>query len=121
MVPSGRLKVKLTWSPGFGLVAPRSTETAAGEPEGPVTVAPVSVEETEFSLRPNGEPATSSDTCTDVGVGDEITSRPSPLVPRSACCRSAITCFSPAWVPVPFMMESAEATAGVLIALPEKI
>ena len=86
-----------------------------------MTVAPVSVEETEFSLRPNGEPATSSDTCTEVGVGEEITSRPSPLVPRSACCRSAITCFSPAIVPVPFMMVSAEATAGVLIALPEKM
>ena len=36
--------------------------TAAGEPEGPVTVALVSEEETAFSLRPKGEPATSSAT-----------------------------------------------------------
>src|SRR6185437_14585115 len=60
VVPSGRLKVRLTLSPGFGLVAPKSTEIAAGEPDGPETVAPVSDEDTEFSLRPKGEPATSS-------------------------------------------------------------
>src|SRR6266700_3633166 len=62
VVPSGRLKVNLIWSPEFGLPAVRSIETAGGEPPGPVTVALVSDEETEFSLRPNGEPATSSAT-----------------------------------------------------------
>ena len=76
---------------------------------------------TEESFSPNGEPATSSATCTEVVDGEEITSRPSPLVPRSACRRSAITCFNPAFVPVPFKMSSADATAGVLMALPEKM
>ena len=79
---------------------------AFGDPEGPVTVAPVSVDDTAFSFRPNGEPATSSATCTEVGDGEVITRRPRPLVPRSACSRSAITCFNPAWVVVPLMMSS---------------
>ena len=39
VVPSGRVKVKVTVSPLFGLLAPRSTEMPAGEPLGPVTVA----------------------------------------------------------------------------------
>src|SRR4051794_25191564 len=74
--PSGRLNVKLTLSPLLGLVAPRSIVTPAGEPPGPVTVPPpVSDDETELSLRPNGEPAKSSATCTDVVVGDEMTRR----------------------------------------------
>ncbi len=98
-----------------------STDTAAGEPDGPVTVALVSDDVTELSLRPNGEPAASSATFTEVAVGDEMTRRPSPLLPRSACWRSAITCFKPAWVAVPLRMSSAEATAGVPMALPEKI
>ena len=34
VVPSGRLNSKLIVSPGFGLVAPRSTETAFGDPDG---------------------------------------------------------------------------------------
>ena len=84
-------------------------------------MAPVHDAFTELSLKPNGEPATSSATLTDVAVGDVMTRRPSPLVPRSACRRSEITCFNPASVPLPFMMSSAEATAGVLIALPEKM
>ena len=69
VVPSGRLKVKVTWSPLLGLVAPRSIETAGGDPLGPVTVAPVNEEVTALSLKPNGEPATSSATDTDVGRG----------------------------------------------------
>ncbi len=81
-------------------------------------VAPVSVDETALNFRPNGEPATSSATCTEVGVGEERTRRPRPLVP-SACARSEITCFNPAWVVVPLMISSAEATDGVLMALPE--
>ena len=42
-------------SPLFGLAPPRSTESAAGEPLGPVTVAPVSVEETALIFSPNGD------------------------------------------------------------------
>ena len=102
----------------------KSTENAAGEPDGPVTVAFVSVDETEFSFKPKGEPATSSPTVVNVGdaaAGGVTTSRPMPLAPRSACSRSAITCFRPAWVAVPFRMSSAEATAGVLMAVPEKM
>src|SRR3954454_13109532 len=84
--PSGRLNVKLTLSPTFGLVAPRSIVTPAGEPPGPVTVPPpVREDETELSLRPNGEPAKSSATSTDVPVGELMTRRPRPLVPTSAC------------------------------------
>jgi len=81
----------------------------------------VSDDVTEESFIPNGEPATSSATFTDVVDGAEMTSRPSPPVPRSACRRSAISCFNPALVPVPLRMSSADATAGVLMALPEKI
>src|ERR1700685_222337 len=113
----------LSWSPGLGLVAPRLTETLAGEPDGPVAVAPVSDEDIELSFMPNGEPATSSATEPVVGaatLGGVITRRPRPVVP-SACARSAITCFKPAWAPVPFMMSSADATDGVLIALPENM
>src|SRR5581483_1586495 len=91
VVPSGSLKLKVIWSPGFGLPAVMSTETEGGEPAGPVTVALVSDDETELSLKPKGEPAASSATLTDVAVGCERTSRPSPLAPRSACWRSAIT------------------------------
>src|ERR1700712_5378813 len=46
VVPSGRLNVKLIASPLLGLEA-RPTETAGGDPAGPLTVAPVSDEETE--------------------------------------------------------------------------
>ena len=78
-------------------MAPRLTEIADGEPEGPVTVAPVKDDDTELSFRPNGEPATSSATDTVVGVaaGLDITSRPVPVVP-SATARSAMICFNPA-------------------------
>ncbi len=62
VVPSGSVNWMLSLSPLFGLLPLRSTENDTGEPLGPVTVAPVSVEETALSLRPNGEPATSSDT-----------------------------------------------------------
>ena len=118
-MPSGSLNVKLTLSPLLGLVAPRLIETPDGDPAGPVTVAPVSEDETALNFRPNGEPAASSTTCTDVGVGEVIMRRPRPLVPRSACWRSEITCFNPAWVVVPLRMVSIGATAGVLMALPE--
>src|SRR5208283_284202 len=83
VVPSGMLKVKLTLSPGLGLAAPSATDIVAGDPVGPVTVAPVSVELTEFSFMPKGEPATSSASETEVVVGADTTRRPRPLAPRS--------------------------------------
>src|SRR5215468_1260380 len=60
VVPSGSEKVKRTVSPGCGCVPPRSTEIAGGEPAGPVAVAPVRVEATLTSLKPNTDGATSS-------------------------------------------------------------
>src|ERR1700730_3884916 len=119
VLPSGSVNWKLTASPLFGLVAPRSTEIAAGDPLGPVTVAPVNVEETALSFSPNGDPATSSATFTDVPLGWVSTSRPMPLVPRSGCLRSAMAVLSPAYVVVPFMIRSAVATDGVFNAVPE--
>src|SRR5579871_4443558 len=64
VVPSGRLKLSVTWSPEpsveFEL---RLSETDAGEPEGPLNVtAPAGVDDTELNLRPNGELAVSSET-----------------------------------------------------------
>src|SRR4029077_11318563 len=105
----------------------RSTDAAGGEPAGAVTATLEDV--TEVSFRPNGEPAASSATRTLVAVvggaaalfGPVTTRRPIPLVPRSACLRSAIPCFNPASVVVPFRISSAEAPAGLLIALPEKM
>ncbi len=115
----GQIEIERDLVAGIGIGgAERDRLTAAGEPDGPVTVAPVSDDDTVPSFRPNGEPATSSPTWTEVAVGCEITSRPVPVVP-SACARSAITVFNPAWVLVPFMMVPAGAVAGVLIALPE--
>jgi hypothetical protein len=113
------LNVKVTCSPLLGLVAPRSIDIAAGDPPGPVTVAPVNEDVIALSLRPNGEPATSSATPTDVGEGEEITRRPRPLAPRSAWLRSAISCFNPASAPCPLRIWSTEATEGVSMALPE--
>src|SRR5688500_11076356 len=52
LVPSGRLKVKLTASPSAGLVAPRSIEMAGGVPAGPVMVAPVNDDDTDCSFMP---------------------------------------------------------------------
>src|SRR3984885_7143879 len=128
VVPSGRLKLSVTASPGLGLVEPKLNDTAAGEPDGPVTVVPVSDDVTELSFRPNGEPAASAATENDdtgvagaggaVVVTGEIVRRPRPVVP-SATARSAMTCFRPAWVPLPLRIELASATAGVLMALPE--
>ena len=62
VVPSGRLKLSVTASPGLGLVEPKLNDTAAGEPDGPVTVAPVRDDVTELSFSPNGDPAASSAT-----------------------------------------------------------
>src|SRR3954469_7895804 len=57
--PSGRSNLKLIWSPLFGLT-PSAIDTAAGDPPGPVTVAPVNCEETELSFSPKTDGATSS-------------------------------------------------------------
>src|SRR5665213_3335954 len=84
----------------LGLLAPSATEMVAGEPDGPVTVAPVSDELTLASLSPNTDPATSSLTATVEPDAAGMTRRPSPLVP-SARLRSAITCLRPAWDPLP--------------------
>src|SRR5262249_42982891 len=86
---------------------------------GAVRVAPVNEDVIALSLKPNGEPAASSATATDVGDGEEITTRPRPLVPRSAWLRSAISCFNPASAPFPLRISSTEATEGVSMALPE--
>src|ERR1700759_2700030 len=120
VVPSGRLNEKLIWSPGLGLPAVMSMQMPAGEPDGPVTVALVSDDDTVLSFNPNGEPATSSATFPEVVVGAVMTRRPRPLAPRSACWRSAITCFKPALPTVPLRMSSAEATAGVAMGLAEE-
>lgn len=73
------------------MVAPKLNDTDAGEPDGPVTVAPVSVDCTVLSFRPNGDPAESSETANEVVVagavpvvvGVEITKRPRPVVPSA--------------------------------------
>ena len=117
------------------MVEPKLNDTDAGEPEGPDTLGLVDAEPpavvvdvAELNFNPNGELAESSETENDVVVagavpvvlGLEITSRPRPVVP-SATARSAINCFNPARLPLPLRMASEEATAGALIALPEKI
>src|SRR3954452_2387991 len=87
--PSGRSNLKLIWSPLFG-TAPSAIVTAGGDPVGPVTVAPVTCDETEFSFSPNTDGATSSRNVIGTVAGADSTSRPNPP-PRSACCRSEIT------------------------------
>ena len=83
VVPSGRLNVKVTVSPSFGL-APRLTLIVGGTPPGPATAAPVSVEAMPASLKPNTVGGTSSFIETLVPAGAGITSRPNPLAPMSA-------------------------------------
>src|SRR5882757_6644780 len=118
VLPSGRLKAKVRVSPGLGLVAPRSSVSAGGEPVGPVSVTLGDDDKIDASFNPNGEPAASSAIEMDVAVGVAKTSRPVP-VPRSAWLRSAISCFRPAWAPTPLRISSIEAVAGVSVARPE--
>src|SRR5271154_968011 len=96
--PSGRVKLNAIDSPGFGLVAPSATEIEGGEPDGPVAVAPVRFELTPASWKPNGEPSALSVTFEPV---PPTVRRPSPLVPRSACWRCAITWGRAARAPLP--------------------
>src|SRR5712671_6892776 len=82
VVPSGRLNIRLSASPGFGFTD-RSTEIAGGVPVGPISWAPVKLPPTLASLKPNGDPATSSLSDTRVpGVGMAIAG--SPKVPGAA-------------------------------------
>src|SRR3954454_19174006 len=66
VVPSGRVNWTLNLSPSLGGVAAESSENATGEPAGPVSVAPVSVEEAAEIFSPNGDVALSSITFTEV-------------------------------------------------------
>jgi len=84
----------------------------------PVTVAR-SATRGELSFRPNGEPAKSSATCTDVAVGDEMTRRPSPVVTDIGLLALGDHLLQSACVVVPFMMSSIDATDGVVTAVPE--
>src|SRR3977135_2862072 len=88
VLPSGRLKAKVRVSPGLGLVAPRSSVSAGGEPVGPVSGTLGDDEEIAASANPNGEPAASSAIEMDVAVGVATTSPPGPG-PRSAWWRAA--------------------------------
>src|SRR5882672_317704 len=81
VVPSGRLKLNLTFSPLLGLTAPRSTVAAGGAPAGCVIVAPVSDELTEASFRPNDEPSSATLVTVVVAGGDTTARRPMPPVP----------------------------------------
>lgn len=85
-----------------------------------MTVAVADVVVIALSLRPNGDPATSSPIVTDVGVGDVMTVRPRPVVP-SAWPRSSMIWFSPARVPLPLRITSADSVAGVSVARPENM
>jgi hypothetical protein len=78
--PSGSVRLNVMLSPALGL-EPSATEIDAGEPDGPVTVAPVRLELTPLSVNPNGEPATSSLIDTVDPEAGGMTRRPSPLAP----------------------------------------
>ena len=69
-------------SPGFGLLV-KFTVTPAGEPVGPVTVAPLSGV-TDASFMPNTVGGVSSEIVTSEPAAGGICNRPSPLLPRSA-------------------------------------
>src|SRR6202012_5541785 len=79
--PSGRVNPNEIESPWLRVAALRSTEIEAGDPDGPVTAAPVNDELTVLSLRPNGELAASSLTETTDPVGAGMSRRPSPSAP----------------------------------------
>src|ERR1700720_3230186 len=79
LVPSGSVRLNLIESPGLGL-APSATATDGGEPDGPVTVAPVRLDVTLANAKPNGEPSWLTVRFGPVAVA---VSRPSPLAPRA--------------------------------------
>ena len=92
VVPSGSLKLNFTFSPLFGLTPPRSTVVDGGAPAGCAMVAPVSVELTEASLKPNAEPSSATLVTVVVSGGAVTARRPIGAAPgpRSACLRSSI-------------------------------
>ena len=98
VVPSGRLKVNVTLSPGLGLPPVKSTRTLfglAGWPLGPETVPPpVRLDDTLPSFMPNGELSASSAIETCEAAGDVTSRRPCAPTP-SACWRSFSTCVKP--------------------------
>ena len=115
--PSGKVRPKEMLSPALGL-EPRLTDICGGEPDGPVAVAPVRLELTLASLKPNGDVSAVSVTA---GAVPPIVRRPWLPTPSSACSRSERTCVRPAWAPLPLRMVLAEATDGWFTALPENM
>ena len=118
-MPSGRLKVNVTLSPSFGLMAPRSTVTAGGEPVGCVDGRAGQRRGDRGELQAERRTVLGELVTVVVSGGDETARCPKPPAPRSAWLRSAISCFSPACVPLPLRMSSADTVAGVSMARPE--
>src|ERR1700733_6060194 len=106
--PAGRVRLNWRGSPAFGF-EPTEMETVAGEPDGPLTAAPVNVEFTLDNWKPNGEPSWLNVTFAPL---PPTVSRPRPLVPSSACSRSLMTWVSPACAPLPLRMSFMLATEG---------
>src|SRR5579863_8721311 len=84
--PSGSVRLNAIVSPAFGF-DPRSTEMDGGEPEGPDTAAPVRLEFTLASWKPNGEPSALSVTVVDPTPPTATLNRPMLPTPSSACRR----------------------------------
>src|SRR5437588_2006513 len=82
VVPSGRLKPNVIASPGFGLLV-KLTLMPAGDPVGPVTVAPLS-ELTLASFIPKTVGGVSSEMVTCEPAAGGMAIRPRPFAPRSA-------------------------------------
>src|SRR5580704_8251709 len=89
--PSGRVRLNWMASPAFGF-EPSATEMVGGEPEGPLTVAPVNVEFTLDNWKPNGEPSWLNVRFAPL---PPTVNRPILVVPSSACSRSLMTCVNP--------------------------
>src|SRR6266566_635713 len=68
LVPSGRLNASVIVSPLLRLVAPRSSDSVAGEPVGPVVVTLAADEVIEASFRPNGPVSSVNEIDVAVGV-----------------------------------------------------
>jgi hypothetical protein len=124
VVPSGRLNVNVTVSPGLGLPPVKSTVMLfglAGGPLGPDTVPPpVRLDVTLASLMPNGELTAFSAIDTWFAPGEVIDRRPCAPTP-SACWRSLSTCLKPACAPLPLRICVSEATDGLSGLMPEKM
>src|SRR5580698_6464398 len=108
--PSGRVSWNAIVCPALGLDV-IATESDGGDPDGPVTVAPVSPEFTPASWKPNGEPSWPTFTVEPLLL---MVRRPRPLVPWSASWRSVMTCVRPACEPLPLRISEVLATDGWL-------